>query len=170
MTPVLHKQRVLEAKDIAHIPESGLDSHLRATVLFTTKEGTLAALKAAQDLSRNLRIKVALIFIEAVSIHFPLDRPPISIDFLKQRSLALLAESGIDTEEVSVELYLCRDRKQCLQRLLSPRSLIIIGGRRSWFRKQEKKIELWLREMGHQVIFIDPKLQRCNRFGQLLPL
>lgn len=173
MTPVAHRQPgILEVKDsrVAHVQESISDSHLRATVLFTTKEGTLAALKAAQDLSRNLRLKVALVAIEPVSIHFPLDRPHIPVDFLEQRSLALLRESGMDAEEISIKLYLCRDRRQCLQRVLSPRSLIIMGGKKSWFAKREKRIEQWLQEMGHPVIFIDVKRKQCDQSAQLRSL
>jgi hypothetical protein len=172
MTPVLNKQPQFEDSCVAHIQrvEPGSDSRLRVTVLVTTKEGTLAALRAAQDLARNLGVRVALVAVEVVSIHFPLDRPAVSVDFLEQRSLALLRESGVDAEEVSAELYLCRDRKQCLQLMLIPRSLIIMGGKRGWRARQEKKVEQWLRDMGHQVIFIDIKEKRCVQPGQLIPL
>jgi len=131
------------------------DSHLRVTVVFTTYEGTLAALRTAKGLARSLGVRVALVNLQVVPFHFALNRPPVAIDFLEQRSLSVLAESGIGAEEASIELYLCRDRRECLQRILPARALIVVGGKKSWLAAPERKLEKMLRRLGHQVIFVD---------------
>src|SRR5690348_13219265 len=45
----------------AGVPEFGSDSHLRVTVLFTTTKGTLAALRTAGGLAKNLGARIALV-------------------------------------------------------------------------------------------------------------
>jgi hypothetical protein len=138
--------------------DSDSDHRLRVTVIYTSQEGTLAALKTAHDLARNLGLRVALMMIKAVPFHFPLDRPPVPVDFLERLQLAVVSELGIDAEEVSLELYLCRDRKQCMQSVLAPRALVVIGGRRDWRApRQERKLEQLMRTLGHHVIFVNLK-------------
>jgi hypothetical protein len=138
--------------------DSDSDHRLRVTVIYTSQEGTIAALKTAYDLARNLGLRVALMMIKVVPFHFPLDRPPVSVDFLERLQLAVVSESGIDAEEVSLELYLCRDRKQCLQSVLAPRALVVIGGRRDWRTpRQERKLEQLMLALGHHVIFVNLK-------------
>jgi hypothetical protein len=145
---------------------SDLGACLRVTVIFTTQEGTVAALRAAQDLARDLQLQIVLVIPEVVSFHFPLDRPSVSVDVLEQRSLAFISDSGVDAEEVSIELYFCRDRKQCLQRILVPNSVVVIGGRKRWRLRQERKLEEFVRSLGHRVISIDvsPKSEHSARF------
>ncbi len=143
--------------------ESGLDPRLRVTVVFTTAEGTIAALRTAGGLAKNLGARIALVVTEVVPFHFPLDHPPVSIEFLERRPINLVYESGIQAEEVSIEICLCRDQKQCLRQMLSPRSLVVIGGRRRWWCRRERKLEQLLRLLGHHVIFVDVKVRSHAR-------
>ncbi len=148
--------------------DSGSDHRLRVTVIYTSQEGTIAALKTAHDLARNLGLRVVLMMIKVVPFHFPLDRPPVPVDFLERLQLAVVSESGIDAEEVSLELYLCRDRKQCLQSVLAPRALVVLGGRRDWRApRQERKLEQLMRTLGHHVIFVNVK-SKSNFKSELL--
>jgi len=148
---------------------SSLDSapRLRVTVIFTTVEGTLAALRAARDLARNLGLQISLVNAEVVSFHFPVDRSPVSIDFLKERFLALVSRSGIEAELVNIELYFCRDRKQCLQKILAANSVVVMGGRRRWWARRERKLEEYVRSLGHRVISVDvkSKVESGTRFS-----
>jgi hypothetical protein len=124
------------------------------TVVFTAAEGTPAALRVASGLAQNLGARIRLIVTEVVPFCFPLDKPPVSVDFLERRPLALVSESeidesdmdepdieesDIDAEEVNIEIYLCRDRREYLRLSLKPRSLVVIAGRgRWWFRQAEE--------------------------------
>jgi hypothetical protein len=134
--------------------EPGTGPHLRLTVVFTTPEATLAALRTADELARGLDALIALIAIEVVPFQLPLDRPPVPIDFCQQRLLGLVSESGIDADAVRIEISLCRDRRQCLQQILRPRSLVVLGGMSHWWSR-ERKLEQWLSVLGHQVVFVD---------------
>ena len=155
----------LENSGLGYLKPSSSDSgpRLKITVIFTTPEGTLAALRTAQDLARNLGLQISLVTAEVVPFHFPLDRPPVSIDFLKQRSLALVSKSDIEAEQVNIDLYFCRDRKQCLQRILVPNSVVVIGGRNHWLIRRERKLEAFIRSLGHRVISVDTKSKSVNK-------
>jgi hypothetical protein len=133
----------------------GSDPGLQVTVVFTTTQGTLAALRTAGALVKKLTTRIALMVPEVVPIQFSLDSPPVQIDFLERRVLALVSESGIDVDEINVEILLCRDRMQCLRQILSPRSLVVIGGRRRARDWEGRKFEQLLRLLGHRVIFVD---------------
>jgi hypothetical protein len=139
----------------AQMSDSGLDSDLHVSVVFTTKEGTLTALRAASELSKDLSARVTLIVAEVVPFHFPLEKPPVSIDFLGQRQLSLVAESSIHAKEVRIEICLCRDRMQCLKAILKPRSMVVIGREKGCWATQEGKLAHLLCAQGHQVMLVD---------------
>jgi hypothetical protein len=163
MLPARQIQTVEHARSTAEhlgVSEFSSDPRLRVTVLYTTTEGTLAALRAAGSLARNLGARIALVETEIVPFHFPVDRPPVSIDFLERRHIALVSESGIQAEEVHIEIYLCRDRMQCLRKVLNTPSLVVIGGRRHWWSSREQELERLLRALGHHVIFVDSEARK----------
>jgi hypothetical protein len=127
------------------------------TVIYTTEEGTLAALKAARDLTGKLDGQLILAVPEVVPRQLALEDPPVPIEFLERRALRLVSESGIRGEDVRIQIWLCRDRRKCLQRVLSPGSLVVMGGKwRGWLR-DEWRLEKWLSRQGHRVIFADVK-------------
>jgi len=163
MLPVRQIQTVEHGRSTAEglgVSQFSSGPGLRVTVLYTTTEGTLAALRAAGSLAQNLGARIALVETEVVPIHFPADNPPVSIDFLERRHIALVSESGIQAEEVHIEIYLCRDRLQCLRRVLNPPSLVVIGGRRLWWSSGEQELERLIRALGHHVIFVDSEARK----------
>jgi len=127
------------------------------TVVYTTEEGTLAALKAAGDLTRKLDGQLILAVPEVIPRQLALEEPPASVEFLEERALGLVSQSGIQGEAVRIQIWLCRDRKRCLQQVLGPRSLVVIGGKWHWWLRDEWRLEKWLAAQGHQVIFADVK-------------
>jgi hypothetical protein len=135
----------------------GSDSNpsLPITVPYTTREGTLAALKASAVLARNLRATLGLIITEVVPFRLPLDQPGVSLEFLKRRQEALVAEAGLDGGDIRLQICFCRDKKETLGRLLGASALVILGGRRRWWPTREQRLETFLARLGHQVVFID---------------
>ena len=131
------------------------DHRLRVAVVFTTPEGTVAALRAAAGLSKHLSAGITLFVAEAVPIHFSLDRPHVPIDFLERRSWDLIREAGIIDEEVNVEIRLCRNRMQTLRSMLARNSLVVIGGRNRWWRRTERRLGDSLQRLGHHTILVD---------------
>jgi len=55
--------------------------------------------------------------------------------------------------ETSVHIYLCRDRFETLASVLSPRSIVVLGGRKRWWPTREKSLASKLRKAGHEVVF-----------------
>jgi hypothetical protein len=137
--------------------------YLRVAVVFTTPEGTVAALRAAADLSINLATRITLFVAEVVPIHFSLDRPHVPIDFLQRRTWALVSEAGITDEEVRIQICLCRNRRQTLRSMLARHSLVVIGGRNQWWRRAERRLRNSLHKLGHHVIMVETKNKSWRR-------
>lgn len=142
---------------------AGVDSRLHLTVLYITLEGTLAGLQAAAVLAGDLNARIDLLTIQVVSHPLSFERPQVPIWFYSRLMDALASQAGLD--EVTARVCLCRDRKQCLQQVLRPRSLVVMV---------EKKVEQWLASLGYQVVFVDvnhvPNLQRQSRMQTFLEM
>jgi hypothetical protein len=127
---------------------------LRIAVVFTTRKGTQAALRKAGALAKDLGARIRLVSAFEVPLPFPLDKPPVQIEILEQRHVNMVKESGVETEEVEIDLYLCPDQKACLENALKGHSLVVVGGRARRWWNQARRIERWLRRMDKQVVFI----------------
>jgi hypothetical protein len=57
--------------------------------------------------------------------------------------------------QTTVVIYLCRDRMDMLDTVLSPRSLVVLGGHKRWWPTAEKRLASNLRRAGHEVIFTE---------------
>ena len=135
--------------------EYGSGDGLQVTVISTTREGTKAALELANTFARNLALRIRLLAVHAVPFQLPLERPPVSLDFLERNRMDLLAETQIHVEEVSIEIFLCRNQKQCLRQVLTQGSLVVVGGRKRPWRNDARKLERWLAGEGHHVVFAE---------------
>jgi hypothetical protein len=93
-----------------------------------------------------------LLAVQLVPFRLPIEESIVSPAFLEQRQALLVARTGLGEDEVNIRVCLARDRKAALATLLPPNSLVVIGGRRNWWR-QERNLEKWLLRMGHQVLF-----------------
>jgi hypothetical protein len=119
-------------------------------VVLTDVPGTLSALRKAGELAANLRARIRLIVPQVVPYSLPLSRPSVPKGILERRFHTLAQGLHIDTH---VQICLCRDREQLLAEALPPRSLIVIGGRKRWWRTAEQALASRLRRRGHEVIF-----------------
>jgi hypothetical protein len=123
---------------------------LNIAVIFTSREATLAALKEAGTLASSLGARITLLVPQVVPYPLPLESSPILIDFNEKRFRLMASESPVET---SVQIYLCRDRFETLAGVLSPGSLVVLGGRKRWWPTREKSLAKKLREGGHEVVF-----------------
>ena len=130
------------------------DRKLEVNVIFTTTRGTLAALRAAQDLARELDAQTLLLVPQVVPLQFSFSSPPVSIAFTERRAYAMAKESQKEVD-ISVQVYLCADKRKCLLKVLKPQSLVLIGGRRRWWPAPEQYLAKILRANGHRVIFVN---------------
>src|SRR4029077_9438666 len=87
-------------------------------------------------------------------VHYslPVNQPPVQVEFLERQLSTLAAQAGV---EVAGQVLLCRSKRQALEAVLRPHSLIIVGGRRRWGVSREQKLAQALTRGGHHVIFAE---------------
>jgi hypothetical protein len=125
------------------------DSKLDISVVFTSVDTTLAALKEAGNLAASLGGRITLIVPQIVPYPLPLTSPPVLVDFNERRLRVIASQCLVETR---VSIYLCRDPLETLQSVLKPHSLVVIGSRKRWWPTAEKRLAKKLRHIGHQVV------------------
>ena len=130
---------------------------LNVSVVFTSVDATLAALKEAGNLLGNplgnrassLGGHITLIVPQVVPYPLPLTSPPVLVDFTERRLRVIASDCRVDTR---VCIYLCRDPLETLKSVLKPHSLVVVGSRKRWWPTPEKRLAAKLRSAGHEVI------------------
>jgi hypothetical protein len=125
---------------------------LNIAVVFTTVEATLPALRKAGVLANSLGARVTLLVPQVVPYPLPLETPPVLVDFNERRFRLIACQSPVETK---VRIFLCRDRLEILNSVLSPRSLVVVGGRRRWWPTAERWLARKLRTLGHEVVYTE---------------
>jgi hypothetical protein len=127
---------------------------LRITVILTTIEGTMAALRAAANLARGLRAEIVLVVAEVVYFRYPVEHPPVESSFFERLGTALADELQLEGDVFELEIHFCRDRVRCLEQSLPPRSLVMMGAKKCWWRGRERNLERALRQRGYDVVVV----------------
>jgi hypothetical protein len=121
-------------------------------VIYTSIEGTLAAVRVASDFGQALGVPVTLIHFRTVPYALPVDAPcgisPVETDAFLER----LRAEGLD---IRVNVYLCRDEHDAIPLALRPHSLIVAAGRRGWWPTESARRRRMLEAAGHYVVFVD---------------
>lgn len=128
------------------------ESRLNVAVIFTSVQSTLAALKKAGALANRLSGRITLVVPQVVPYPLPLTSPPVLLDWNEKRFRVIAGQSPVET---TVQIYLCRDRLETLTAVLSPRSLVVVGGPKRWWPTAEKRLARTLRRAGHEVILTE---------------
>jgi hypothetical protein len=156
--PTITRPNSIRLVRVASPAPPGQDaSGLCLQVLATTPAGTRAALRTAGRLACGLNARVSLLFAQVVPRQLPITRPPVDPGHTEHRLLTLVNEAALDAEEVAIQIYRCRDRCECLRRVLPNRSWVVLGGRRRLWPTRESELAASLYAMGHEVIFVDEK-------------
>jgi hypothetical protein len=130
------------------VEETG--QRLNIDVVFTSVEATLAALKEAGALASSLGARITLLVPQVVPYPLALETPPVLIEFNERRFRLIASRSPVET---TVRIYLCRDGLEVLTNVLSPGSIVVIGGQKRWWPTREMKLARQLRQAGHEVFF-----------------
>jgi hypothetical protein len=130
----------------------GAEPRLNISVVFTSVESTLPALRKAGGLARSLGAQIVLLVPQVVPYPLPLESPPVLLDWNERRFRVIADGSPVET---MVRIYLCRDRLDLLQAVLAPHSIVVIGGRQRLWPTWEKSVARRLRRTGHEVIFTE---------------
>ena len=135
------------------ISENGANGKLEVNVIFTTERDTLAALEAAGKLAQNLEARLNVIAAQVVPLAFPISSPPVSLSFTLRRLKDLACQGAQGDLETSIQLYLCRDKRQTLLKVLRPGALVVIGGKKPWWPSRAARMAKMLEQNGYRVIF-----------------
>lgn len=125
------------------------DSKLDISVVFTSVDPTLTALKEAGNLASTLGGRITLIVPQIVPYPLPLTSPPVLVDFNERRLRVIASNCRVETR---VCIYLCRDALETLQTVLKPHAVVVVGCRKKWWPTAEKRLVAKLRRAGYQVI------------------
>jgi hypothetical protein len=126
------------------------DQKLNISVVFTSVESTLAALREAGGLASSLGARITLLVPQVVPYPLALETPPVLIEFNEKRFRTIASQSPVET---TVQIYLCRDGLETLTNVLNPGSIVVIGGRKRWWPTREEQLARQLRREGHEVVF-----------------
>ena len=130
--------------------ENSSEPQLSITVVFTSVDATLTALREAGRLADRLGGGIELVVPQVVPYPLPLTRPSVLLGWNALRFRVMAADSPVETK---ILLYLCRDRVETLIARLRPQSVVVLSGPKRWWPTSESRLACALRRAGHQVIF-----------------
>jgi hypothetical protein len=141
--------------NIPDLQENSGGGRTRITVVYTTIEGTLAALEAALPLSKGLNASVTLLIAEEMPSYFPLGDAPVVREVLERLCHAIFQELNLAEDAVGLMICFCHRQSECLRAELEPNSLVVLGERRRhrWLHR-ERRLEHMLRDYGHDPLVI----------------
>jgi hypothetical protein len=128
---------------------------LEVNLVFTDAQTAAAALGTVKCLARDLGTRIRLRAPVVVPRQLPLDEPAVSIRFIEDCLADLVSRLEHDGFESTAHVYLCRDRADALLQVLSPNSLLVIGGKKRWWPTTSGRVAKMLRSKGHRVVFVD---------------
>jgi hypothetical protein len=125
---------------------------LEIIVVFTKMRLTLKALTTARRMGKGLYAAIRLLVPHIVPYGVPLDRPLVATPFLERQFRVMVDGSEMETR---VDIRLCRDEWQMLDRVLAPQSVVVLGGpgSRLW-PSREGRLAKKLIRAGHHVLLV----------------
>jgi len=143
---------VIETKLTSGLPARAAEpSALPITVVYTDVRPTLAALRRAASLARDLGATIRILNVRIVPYPLPLSEPQVDAATLTRNIRTLTGGHPVATR---IEICFGRDVLDSLVQSLLPNSIVLIGAKRSWWPAREKR---WARELsrrGHHVILV----------------
>ncbi len=133
---------------------------LEVNVIFTDRDATAQALRAAITLAANLDACIRLRAVIAVPMCLPLDHPQVSVPFVENLLQELVSEVNSAEFEVTAHLYLARDKFEALPEVLAPNSLVVVAGRGRPWATAERRLTKRLQSRGHRVLFVPVRRKR----------
>jgi hypothetical protein len=134
------------------IEREGFDGSRDVAVIFTAPSAMRETLRTAIALAGNLSATVTLVVPQVVPYPLPLDQSPKHSSFDEKRSRALAAWAP---QVTAIQLCMGREADETIDSVLPPHSVVVIGGRRRWWRSRGERLARQLRRRGHDVLFAE---------------
>lgn len=124
---------------------------LLVNVAFTTPKGTLAAIREASRLTKDLHGSIRVILPLVVPYPLDLSHPQVNPEFAARpfRHLYTATEASLQFEIVR-----CREAAHAYTLTLAPNSTVVLGGPRRWWPTRETRLARSLTCKGHNVLFV----------------
>jgi hypothetical protein len=122
------------------------------TVISTSINRTIKALEKAAELAKPLSANVIVVAIQVVPYSLPLDRPPVSMEFVTRRFEEMASQLP---GKIRVFAYLCRDPGEVLKRILTPDGPVVMGIRKRWWPSRDERLARTLRRAGYDMIVVN---------------
>jgi len=123
-------------------------------VIFTHARPTLRALKAAARLAKTLGARIRLIVPRSIPYPGHLRDRCVSNISLEFPLRTIVGNSKVETR---LDVRFCHDRREMLQRVLAPESVVVLDGGQHWWSTAETRLARDLRAAGHHVILSSGK-------------
>ena len=136
---------------------------LEVNLVFTDAQTTADALVTVESLARDLGACIRLRAPVVVPRQLPLDESPVSVRFVEGCLADLASRLVHDGFESTAHVYLCRDPAEALLQVLSPNSLLVVGGKSRWWPTRLGYLVKILRSKGHQVVFVSNNVCGSDR-------
>jgi hypothetical protein len=124
-------------------------------VISTSRKRTIAALRAAFLISREVRTQIRLVSVEVVPGQFPLPEPRTSGAVLEIKLRGFVHEAGLSQHEACIQVTACRHWRVGVQKALCANS-VVVAGQIHWWSWRERRMMKFLSELGHEVVFANP--------------
>jgi hypothetical protein len=121
-------------------------------VVFTSVEETLAAVRVGSQLAGALAAPLTLVHFRAIPYGIPVDQPTGASPAETSSFMQRLRSQGLD---LRLRVFLCRNPRRAIPRAFRRHSLVLIGGRRSWWAGRAARWRRALEAAGHFVLFVD---------------
>ncbi len=123
------------------------------SVVFTTVDDTLDAARVGARLADAMGVPLRLVHFRTVPPRVEVGEPAGISPLETTEFVDRLRAQGITA---GVRVYLCRGEAQTIPWAFKPHSIVVIGGRRSWWPTRAERWRDALESAGHFVVFVDP--------------
>lgn len=162
MTEIIPLDRARGARANPDAQNRRTDSRRAIYVVFTDIENTLRAVRLAARLAPAFGDRVVVVHFRPLDFGAPIEAPggisPAETESFRQR----LAEPGCDVE---ISVCVCRDARQALPSVIDAHALVLVGGRRHWWRTAAERWRRTLERAGYAVVVVTDTNEAGQRDG-----
>jgi hypothetical protein len=120
--------------------------------VWTTAKDAMDAARVGHGLAMAMGVPLTLVQFRPMPAFVIADAANNSVG---PETLVCLERLRLEGIEPRVRLYLCPGDRRTLPFAFPPRSLIVMGGQRSWWPTQSERWRRCLESAGHYVVFVD---------------